>query len=359
MLFDLFDQMRYQQRRTITPAALFDERLSLIGEAEILGFNTLWLSEHHSVPTHPLSVPNLLIAAAARITQTLRFGVMTTVLPFHHPARVAEESALLDHLTHGRFELGVGRGIAKKEFDAWALPMAESRDMFHESLDLLQELFSGEPVTHQGRYWELEGFSMMPGSFVQEPHCPVWMSSVSPTSMAEAARRNMPAITTFKSLSEERKFAHLYSSTWEERHTGVRPPIGTMKPVVVAGSDEEAWAIIKGPIQDFLHHFVQYGVPSPDEYAHVRNLRDSYDPEVYRTLVDRLEASTFEQLISEALVIAGSPETCVRQLKELEDAGYERFVCWSTFGEMPIDVARRSLALFAAEVMPSFATVRS
>ncbi|MBV9119465.1 MAG: LLM class flavin-dependent oxidoreductase, partial [Chloroflexi bacterium] len=154
MFVDITDISRFQEsRRPWVASEIFDERLRFMQKADKLGYTNFWFAEHHFHDNHPLSVPNLMLAAASQLTERLRLGLMVNVLPFHHPLRVAEESTILDHLSHGRFDLGVGRGIQKLEYDGWDIPMEESWPRFQECLDVIMRLLRDEKVTHHGQYY--------------------------------------------------------------------------------------------------------------------------------------------------------------------------------------------------------------
>src|SRR5262249_61757509 len=95
-------------------------------------------------PTAPVTSPNLLIAAAARTTQRIRFSSMVNILPFRHPLLVAEEAAMLDNLTGGRFDMGLGRGLRPPEFEAFGVDQEQSREMFLGSFEIIRRIWADE-----------------------------------------------------------------------------------------------------------------------------------------------------------------------------------------------------------------------
>ena len=356
MIFDMFDQARFQESRKISTSELMDERLEYVCEVDELGYGTYWSSEHHPVASHPVTIPNLFLAAAARATARIRLGVMCTVLPLHHPIRVAEETALLDHLSHGRFSLGVGRGVGKHEFDKWAMPMEDTQEIFDEHLRALEVLFGGAgPKSFEGRYYRFRDFELMPSEWVQRPHVPIYVASVSASSLRMAARKRLPIVSIFKTLDDEASFAASYRSAWREFHGERQPPvIGTSKIILVAETDSEARNRMKGPLTAQMARFIKGGVPTLEEYEHTKGLDKAYDRATYRRLVDQFEERSFEQLVRDGLVIAGSPDTCIRMIGEIEAAGYGRFVLSPFIGEMSLEYSYETTRRFAEQILPRF-----
>ena len=108
---------------------MFRRQLEEVELAERIGIEQIWFFEHHLNPSGPVPSPNLLIAAAARTTSHIRFASMVNILPFRHPLLVAEEAAMLDNLTNGRFDMGIGRGLHPPEFAAFGVDSRVARDV--------------------------------------------------------------------------------------------------------------------------------------------------------------------------------------------------------------------------------------
>ncbi len=119
-------------RQNSTYVEMFRRQLEEVELAERIGIDQIWFFEHHLSPTAPVPSPNLLIAAAARTTRHIRFSSMVNILPFRHPLLVAEEGAMLDNLTNGRLDMGLGRGLRPPEFEAFGVDQQCSREMFLE-----------------------------------------------------------------------------------------------------------------------------------------------------------------------------------------------------------------------------------
>ncbi len=151
-----------------------------------------------------------LIAAAARTTSRMRFAGMVNILPFRHPLLVAEEAAMLDNLTDGRLDMGLGRGLRPPEFEAFGVDQAQSREMFVESFDIIQRVFADEIFEHRGEYWTVRKDAPLAPPLVQRPHPPFLVSAQSEESLRWAARHDIP-FAQIDSLAEQaRRDAALY-----------------------------------------------------------------------------------------------------------------------------------------------------
>ena len=142
-------------RKNSTHTEMFRRQLEEVELAERIGIDQIWFFEHHLQPTAPVPSPNLLIAAAAQRTRHFRFASMVNILPFRHPLLVAEEAAMLDNLTDGRLDMGLGRGLRPPEFEAFGVDQAQSREMFLESFEIIRRVWADENFVHHGKYWTM------------------------------------------------------------------------------------------------------------------------------------------------------------------------------------------------------------
>jgi len=176
-------------------------------EAERLGFEGIFFSEHHF--SHSLSPsPNLLIAAISRHTTRLRLGTMGNVVPLYEPWRIIEELTMLDHLTNGRLEIGFAAGVPQ-ELQRIGLGMEETRERFNEALEILDAALVNPVVSHSGKYWKFENLSLMPGVFLQ-PSPPKWTTVVSTGSAQKSAQRRSKICTGFESVSRISEIFDVY-----------------------------------------------------------------------------------------------------------------------------------------------------
>jgi luciferase family oxidoreductase group 1 len=158
-------------------------------EAEALGFHGSFVTEHHFTKIGQISATLTLLTWIAARTTTLRLGTAVIVLPWHNPVLLAEQAAMLDLLSGGRLDFGVGKGYRNNEFAGFAMPPEEAESRFEESLAVILKAFASDaPFSHHGRYWHFENIVVEPPP-AQRPHPPLWMAASSAESIRACARR--------------------------------------------------------------------------------------------------------------------------------------------------------------------------
>lgn len=161
----------------------YQDALEQVLWAEQLGYESVWLTEHHFTHHGIISASLAVLAYLAGLTHTIRLATAVTVLPFHNPIQLAEQTSTVDLLSHGRLDLGVGRGYQWGEFHRLNLSMAEADQRFQESMQVLTQAWTAtEPFDHQGEFWTFHDMTVYPKP-IQAPHPPVWVAASSPTSM--------------------------------------------------------------------------------------------------------------------------------------------------------------------------------
>jgi alkanesulfonate monooxygenase SsuD/methylene tetrahydromethanopterin reductase-like flavin-dependent oxidoreductase (luciferase family) len=187
----------------------FEGYLSLWERAEALGFEGIFFSEHHFGGSFSSS-PNLLIAAAAARTKTLRLGVMGVVVPYYTPARIVEEIGLLDQLSRGRLEIGTAVGVPQ-ELAKVSLTMDQARDIYNECLEIVDAALETGIANHDGKHFKYENLRLLPRP-AQKPCPPKWSTVVNPDSARRAARRRSKICTGFSSTEQVREVFDAYVS---------------------------------------------------------------------------------------------------------------------------------------------------
>ncbi|MFU8817662.1 MAG: LLM class flavin-dependent oxidoreductase [Pseudomonadales bacterium] len=321
--------------------------------AEELGFDTVWVAEHHfdskfsTVPS-----PNLLLAAMAQTTQRIKLGCGINVLPFHNPLRLAEEGAMLDLLSQGRFQWGIGRGITGHEFESFRLSPAQSRTLFNEIHDAVIAAWRTGRMHYEGELVQVPPTDIAP-AVLQRPHPPVWVTAQSPESVAWAARHDYPAMQIGESLEAGRGQLERYRAAAAEAGVSVRRGgIVPLRMVYVAPTDEQAREEAAAPVLEFWDHSARTTAP---DYKSPGPARDAAGYEYWlQNNPARHGSLTYEALVDAGLVISGSPDTVVRGIERQIDAlECDHLMCdfWR-----PSSMAKRQQAmrLFAEEVMPAF-----
>lgn len=199
-IFEFMQAPAPSEGRSLSGAvnAAYNEGIAFWLEAERLGFEGIFFSEHHFALSLSPS-PNLLIAAIARQTTRLRLGTMGIVVPFYTPWRIVEELTMLDHLTNGRLEIGFAAGVPQ-ELQRIGFGMEEGRERFNEALDIIDAALVNPVINHSGKHWKLENLSLLPGVFLQSSP-PKWTTVVSTTSAQKSAQRRSKICTGFESVA--------------------------------------------------------------------------------------------------------------------------------------------------------------
>ena len=174
---------------------------------EALGYESVWLAEHHGSLYG--TMPRLAIAAAAiaERTTTMRIGTAVTILPFDNPVRTAEDFAMVDVISNGRLDFGVGRAYQPLEFTNMGLASRQnhSRELFQESLDNVLGLWNNEKFSYQGKHWQLDEVECHPRP-IQKP-IPIHVAAISPETFGMVAAKNLNIIQAAKSPKSYEAFA--------------------------------------------------------------------------------------------------------------------------------------------------------
>jgi len=354
MKFSLFDIVHWpwgerpSEYNAAQAAKLYASHLDEWVNAERLGFDSVFFAEHHFTPYSITPSPNLMIAALSQRTTRMRIGVMVNVLPFHDPLRLAEEGAMLDLLTNGRLEFGLGRGVDEHEFLKQQMPYQEARPRFLEGLDLILRYWQKEESEFSGQFRRVGRASIWPRP-LQQPHPPIWITALSDETIVWAARQGYPMSSAWLPPSVTRKRFEMYRKTATE--AGHAPTPGhtmLLRNIFVADTDEEARKQAEAPLNHLFRLFIPAVVPRsldslPEDYK--------YYKEFFRPFMGN--ALSYNDLIEQGLFIVGSPKTVTRMLAEqVEETGMGHLLCWMNFGNLTPQQAVRSEELFATQVVP-------
>ncbi|HET7354891.1 MAG TPA: LLM class flavin-dependent oxidoreductase [Gaiellaceae bacterium] len=317
--------------------------------AERLGFDGIFLSEHHFTAYNLLPSPNVMLGALAARTERIRIGVMVNVVPFHEPLRLAEEAAMLDTLSGGRLEVGVGRGVDFQEVTKLGMDFDELRPRFQEGMELMLKAWTQLEFEHHGDFYSLGRTAVYPRP-LQRPHPPVWAAAESPATIEWVASQGFGMSTIFLPTAVVReKLDHYLGLAGESPAPIGRETFMLFRNVYVAPSDEEAVADCDPALSHMLFLFADAAMPPdpallPDSYAFHR--------EIFARSMEAPE--TFEDIRNAGIVVCGSPDT-VREhlLAQVEELGLRQICLLFAFGNLPHEKVMRSLELFAAEVLPA------
>ena len=331
-------------------AALYDEVIEDCVLGHGLGYDAAWMLEHHFSDYYPTPSPLLFMAHVAAACPGLGLGTCVLVLPWYHPLRLAEEISMLNTLCKGPLHLGLGRGTAKSEYDAYGVAMPEARARFVETWDILRKGLSGKEFTHQGRFWRVE----RPIRLRPEPAAkPIsFYGAIGSLGSAEImADLGLPPICLAQFPD------HLLTrilSVWRERTRSLGRAADATFPlsikVIVADSDDEAYALgRKYYPRNFeiqaRHYEVDANpwenIPEYEQFSRMfSNMRALTDP-------DKL--GPFMQMN-----LVGSAETVERRIRTLADIGFNYFAISAATPGSDAAFRREMLTRFAREVAPRF-----
>jgi alkanesulfonate monooxygenase SsuD/methylene tetrahydromethanopterin reductase-like flavin-dependent oxidoreductase (luciferase family) len=328
--------------------------LTQVEWSEELGFDEVWFTEHHFID-YGLSVdPATLAAAAASRTRRVRLGLAAAILPFHHPLRLAEQMALVDILSDGRLDVGVGRGNRPAEFAGYRVPQQESRERFDETVDVMQRGWTEERFSYHGRFFSFDDVRVIPKP-VQRPHPPLYQVCVTKDGIENTALRGWPMLNSvlFGPVDQLLANRDTYVNTLEkagrtsEEIAALLARWGVSRQIYVADTDAKALAEAKDAELWYQDSFRRFVIPERIEDAH-----PTLQP-AFRAMAERLGKVTWEGLVGETLAF-GSPDTVARHIEYMRSIGVGQVLCWMNFGGLPQDKIRRSMELFAREVIPRF-----
>ena len=328
--FGIFDHV---DRGDEPLGTLFEQRLKLAEAADAGGFRTYHVAEHHATPLGMAPVPGIYLAAVAQRTRRLRFGPLVYLLPLYSPLRLIEEICMLDQLSGGRFELGVGRGISPYELAYSGVDFLAAQEIYEESLEIILAGLRGGRLTHRGRHYTYRGVPMELEP-VQKPHPPLWQGVVRPDGAADAARRGVNIVSTLGSTALK-PLVERYFEAWKPAPGAPTPLVGAQRSVFVADTDAEALKLGRPAYQKW--------------YESLTHLWRQFNSVPVRF------APTLDGAIENDTAVVGSPATVRAEVeRQLATSGCNYFVGRFLYGNPPFEAALHSLDLFAREVMVHF-----
>lgn len=346
-----------------TPAQALSNELGQMQLAEDLGFDSVWLAEHHK-STYCVVNDTLTYAShVAAVTNRVRIGLGVSVLPLRNPIEFAERAALVDILSGGRLDVGVGRGYSRTEFAMFGVPMDDRRERFEEALDIVLRAWTDDHFDWDGNYYQFQNVALIPKP-VQEPHPPVFLaSSGTPETIEAIARRGLPFLVSEDFLTPARMGIHL------QTYRNIAAQSGTACPVIedsIARSrlmQKVHLAETTAAAREFARPYALWRYqkvheemrPNAARPTLVKKLRRKAPALKHVLTAPRLkdpDEVTGDDLVSHDLF--GTPDDCIATLKQFEAVGVRNIICWFSYGGMPNEAVRRSMKLFAREVMPAF-----
>ncbi|MGI8554641.1 MAG: LLM class flavin-dependent oxidoreductase [Dehalococcoidia bacterium] len=329
MRFGLLYDFRNPPAWRESDTGLYAQTLEQMVYAEQLGYDSVWISEHHFLEDGYL--PSLFVAAGAisQRTSRVRIGTSVLLLPMHHPLRVAEDGAVADVLSEGRLDVGIGLGYREEEFQAFGVPRRQRPSRMEEGLDILLKAWTEECFSHQGRYYQFENVSVRPRP-VQQPHPSIWMAASSAAAAQRAARYRLP-LTMRGGPSVYQAYAEALRAQGEDP---AAYEVLTRRSVYVTDDPEAAWAQIK-----------PYILYQTEAYASWENPGLNAATDQSRSLPERARQTW----------IIGNATQVIAAIEELQRTlGLTELISFGVPPGMPPPLMLPAIERFALEVMPHF-----
>ena len=324
---------------------VFHNTLDEIQLADELGFDSVWLAEHHFSRYGILGNPLSFGMAIAERTKNITIGTAVLVLPFYDPVRLAEDIAALDVLSRGRVAIGVGRGYQPREFAGFRISLEESKQRYTEVLDIVRLALREENWSYDGAFFKYDGMTTYPRPYT--PGGPALVQgTVSPESFAERGRIGEPIITSpnFTPLSLMKRNFDLYRTAMiENGHdlAGVDLPFMQQ---IWTGPDAEG---LSQAATAALNYYRSVGKVIPGSEEALAAERDYYEK-----VARNIELLTLEQTLTHGGNFGDVARVTDTIVQLREQLGITHYIGWFRIPTLDRDVALRSMELFASEIMP-------
>jgi alkanesulfonate monooxygenase SsuD/methylene tetrahydromethanopterin reductase-like flavin-dependent oxidoreductase (luciferase family) len=317
-----------------THPQVYQEGLEQMAAAETLGFHTLWLTEHHFSAYGGSPDPMLMAIAAAHRTKTVRIGIGVSVLPFHHPLQLAEQGAMVDVLSGGRLEFGVGRGSQRYEYERFGVPMDDKGARFEEAMEVIRKAWTEEAFGYEGTYFRFPETTVYP-RVLQRPHPPMWVASTTPPTLQYAVQHRYPVMgSALLTLPRAKEYFAQYQSLLAEAGRDPASAVFALSRRIYISEDTRE--VRQAAERCVAFHYTwakQMGIAKFGPHGDL----------------------TFDELFDSSYIF-GTPEECLAALSELRAVGIEEVICNMNFaGVLDHRQVLDSMQLFAAKVMPQLA----
>jgi alkanesulfonate monooxygenase SsuD/methylene tetrahydromethanopterin reductase-like flavin-dependent oxidoreductase (luciferase family) len=336
------------------------EALAQIELADRLGFDHVWEVEHHFLEEYSHSpAPEVFFGAVSQRTKNIRISHGVRLLPFNfnHPIKVAEQAAVLDIMSNGRVELGIGRSTTAQELDGFNVDYDRTREEVKESLEIIVKAWTEEVLEYNGKLMKVPPRRVVPKP-IQKPHPPMWMACVAPDSYEMAGDRGLGVLSFNFNWEQVQKSMAAYHAA-RAQQSNVIPKVvndnfAGVAIMHVAENQEEEQIGLDGA-RWFLHNVAKLFEP-----LMAKNQLYSYE---YLRNVFAMEAdpkdATDAQLKEHHMVVVGNPDEVIRKLENFHKAGLSQVICFKQAGRIPHANIMKSIKRIGQYVLPHFSPHRT
>jgi probable F420-dependent oxidoreductase len=309
---------------------LYRELLDQAALAEQLGFDSIWLSEHHFTDEGYLPSMPAVLGALSERTSRVRLGTAVLLAPLHHPLKLAEDLAVVDQLCGGRLDVGLAPGYRPKEFSVLDVPKRERGGRTDETIELLRLAWKGERFSYSGRHFQFTDVIVTPPP-AQQPGPPIWIGGSSLAAARRAARYGLAF------MPDSGAGADVYEAYLSGLPAGVTPRISTNRVLFAAESTEKAWELCGEHLLYQFNGYRKWFSDAGDDDSHGAALTDP-------------------SVLSRDHYFVGTPDDIVALIKASQQRfGFEELIFWARPPGMPMQASTASLELIARHVLPAVA----
>ena len=336
----------------MTTKEVYDYQIELVEYLEELGFDGVWLAEHHFRDYGVCPDTLAMLMHLAGRTKDIRLGTGVSILPLHNPISIAESAAQLDLLSNGRLDFGVGRGYQGSEFERFGIEITEARQRYNEALDMIIGLWTEKNFSYDGQFYRCKELNLIPTP-LQNPHPPIHVASISPETIELCAKRGLPLlidpVATYKNVG---KAAHNWHEAMIKNNKDPEQhDLCVMRSVYVAESNEKAKADLAKFEVGFDRSKIVNQQSAPID-PKTGKIADGFEFWQSRYLKGGTVTDDFRW---DQLEIAGDPERVINQIKALQEFGINNLMCdFGSTRPLPIKEMKRIIKFFADEVIPAF-----
>ena len=382
----LYEAQRPFEGNDVDWNSLYKETLDQCELADQVGFDNLWFVEHHFLMGFSGSpCPEVLFGALSQRTKNIRIGFGVSILPYHHPVRVAERVAMVDQLTDGRVEFGTGRSNAYEQIGQGIDPR-ETRERWDESLSMLPQIWQADEFSWEGKFWSVPTRRVLPRVF-QKPHPRMYLACTQTDSFRLAAEKGIGVLSSasyavdilaehLKVYREAVKNANpvgaFVNEFWgnnvhafcgkddqeakELCALSMKTFFGPDKPYIAGriGAYEElleAWGGVPDHLKADFGRWLRQSDEDHQEQAAEAGISLDSGPGAARAAIAQLDANT---LSDRGVIIAGNPENCIKTIQMYEDIGVDQVMLIMQTETIEHDRVMESIELFGKEVIPAF-----
>ena len=367
------------QRPVLDEHAVIEETIEQIVLADEMGWDYVWFVEHHFLTGFSMSpCPEVIYGALSKLTKRIRLGFGVVILPYHHPIRVAERVAMVDHLSNGRVEFGTGRSAAYEQ-TGMGIDPRDTRAMWEESLAMVPKIWASDTFEWEGRFWNVPPRQVLPKPY-QKPHPPIWVAALQPSTYELAAQKGIgvmalgisapsilePHIKAYReNIKKANPVGQYVNNQWLSATMGycdfdnqearelcaqsLKTFFGPDKPYLQDQKDlyqklVEQWGGVPNHLQQ---NFSRYIEQADGEESVDLSGGASIAQQAWR----ELDADT---LVERGVIVAGDPESCIKAVKLHAETGVDQLQFLMATETIPHEKVMKSIEMFGKHVIPEF-----